>query len=98
MMSSYVPRGMKLCSKLGCGGQVFLLSRRPQALIARRERGAQEMALEELLGCRVELQAVLRLGEAVALVGEEQVFDVLALLAQGLHDHLALGLLDARVV
>src|SRR5580692_3140085 len=59
---------------------------------------AAEVAGQEPLGGGVEAQPVLRLGEAVALVGEQQVLVVDPSLDQRGDDLLRLGLLDPRVV
>lgn len=53
---------------------------------------------QESLGRGVEAQSVLRLGETVALVGEEQVLILNPFLFHRRDDLLAFGLLDARVV
>lgn len=70
-----------------------ILIRRPVVL-----RASAEVSGEETLGGGVELQAVLGTSEAVALILEEQVLVVYALLLHSGHDLLGLGLLDARVV
>src|SRR5262245_45565369 len=59
---------------------------------------ATEVLREELLGHGVEMQSILRPGEAVALVLVEDVLHRQARLPHGLDDLLAFGLLDARVI
>src|ERR1022692_1806033 len=59
---------------------------------------AAKVLAEELIGGRGELQPVLRLGEPVALVGEQHVVVVDARLLQGSDDLLRLGLLHPRVI
>ena len=59
---------------------------------------AAEVLGQERLRRGVEVQAVLRPGKAVALVGVDDVLHRLARLAHRRDDLLALGLLDARIV
>src|SRR5437764_996091 len=61
-------------------------------------RAAAEMLRQELLRRREELQPILRPREAVALVGEQQVLDLLAGLAHRFDNLLRLRLLDARII
>src|SRR5689334_17193624 len=59
---------------------------------------AAQVPGQEALGRGVELQPVLRLGEAVALVREQHVLVVDPGILERRHDLLRLGLLDPRVV
>ena len=59
---------------------------------------AAEVLGEETFGLRIELEAVLRTGEAMAFVLEEQVLVVYALFTKGGDYLLGLGPLDARVI
>ena len=59
---------------------------------------AAQVPGQEALGRGVELQPVFRLGEAMALVGEQHVFVLDPGFLERRHDLLRLGLLDPRVV